>query len=183
MNRLALALCLFWPGAGQSGEVRQGEVDHDAGRYVLRLIMDVDADSKAVYGIVTDFDRMHRISAALSESHRMEPPGASRDRRKLVVKTCILFFCLRAVLVEDIEYAGAEIIRTTVVPALSDFRSGRMEWQVSPVGSGRTRIRLFCEIEPDFWIPPLIGPWVIKRKMLDEARETVNRIEALAAGG
>jgi hypothetical protein len=35
-------------------------------------------------------------------------------------------------------------------------------------------------VEPDFWIPPLIGPWLIKRKLLSETLETVDNLEQLA---
>jgi hypothetical protein len=54
---------------------------------------------------------------------------------------------------------------------------------MSSRGAGLSRIVLDCEVVPSFWIPPVIGPWVIKRKMLEEGRETILRIEALAAHG
>ena len=38
-------------------------------------------------------------------------------------------------------------------------------------------------MEPDFWIPPIIGPLLIKRSLLREAEYTIDRIEALASAG
>ena len=35
-------------------------------------------------------------------------------------------------------------------------------------------------MEPDFWVPPLIGPWVIKRTMREQAITTSEGIERLA---
>jgi hypothetical protein len=36
---------------------------------------------------------------------------------------------------------------------------------------------------PAFWIPPVIGPWLIKKKMMEEGRVTIERIEELASHG
>jgi hypothetical protein len=35
-------------------------------------------------------------------------------------------------------------------------------------------------VEPDFWIPPFIGPWLIERKLRSETLETVRNLERLA---
>jgi hypothetical protein len=42
-----------------------------------------------------------------------------------------------------------------------------------------SRIKLYSELEPAFWIPPLIGPYLIKQKMMSEAKKTIKRIEEL----
>jgi hypothetical protein len=31
--------------------------------------------------------------------------------------------------------------------------------------------------EPDFWVPPVIGPWLIQRKLVRELTETMAYIE------
>jgi hypothetical protein len=38
------------------------------------------------------------------------------------------------------------------------------------------------EMEPSFWVPPLIGPYFMKRVLEKGAVRAVNRIEALARG-
>ncbi len=35
-------------------------------------------------------------------------------------------------------------------------------------------------MEPDFWVPPLIGPWVLKQRLMRGGTGAVNRIERLA---
>lgn len=37
-------------------------------------------------------------------------------------------------------------------------------------------------MEPDFWVPPLIGPWIIKRTLKVDGMDAIGRIEALALG-
>jgi hypothetical protein len=35
-----------------------------------------------------------------------------------------------------------------------------------------------AELEPDFFLPPLIGPWLIRREMVNQITEIVMIIEA-----
>jgi hypothetical protein len=48
--------------------------------------------------------------------------------------------------------------------------------------NGGTRVRYTLLVEPDFWIPPGIGPYMIKRKLKSDGSEALGRIEALAQG-
>ena len=36
------------------------------------------------------------------------------------------------------------------------------------------------ELVPAFWVPPVIGPWVIRRKIDEEARRTGTGLERTA---
>ena len=181
MRRLFPIVLAMLVSTGNAGEVLDADVTHHAGMYRLSLDMRVNADAGAVRRIVTDHRNMTRISDVLIESTLLDADDAGM-RRRLVARTCILFFCFRIIMVEDIEERqyGYTVI-TAIVPALSDFSSGRTEWRIVPDANGHTRISYRCELTPDFWIPPLIGPVLMKAKMLHEARETVNRIERLAA--
>ena len=44
-----------------------------------------------------------------------------------------------------------------------------------------SRLIFFAALTPDFWVPPLIGPYIIKKKMREEAVETVLGLERLAS--
>jgi hypothetical protein len=37
-------------------------------------------------------------------------------------------------------------------------------------------------VEPDFWVPPVIGPWVLKRELRAGGERALYRIERLARG-
>jgi hypothetical protein len=36
------------------------------------------------------------------------------------------------------------------------------------------------EMEPDFWLPPFVGPWFLKRTLLRGAPAAIEQIEYLA---
>ena len=44
-----------------------------------------------------------------------------------------------------------------------------------------TRILMRSEAAPDVWLPPLLGPWLIKRDLRNEAVQVVHNIERAAA--
>ncbi len=140
----------------------------------------VAANHAAVYRIVTDYDRLERLNSALIESTLIGGEGDPVKRLRQVTKTCILFFCFKATLVEDVEEIGTELVLTTIDPLESDFDYGHTRWEFTAEGDDRTRIRVLSRIKPSFWVPPLIGPWVVRNKMMKEVRETLEQVEVLA---
>src|SRR3546814_6184254 len=54
-----------------------------------------------------------------------------------------------------------------VIPALSNLRYGKAHWQLERCDA-QTCLNFSAELEPDFWVPPLLGPWLIKRTMRRE---------------
>lgn len=182
MRALAPAVLLACALDAGAGQVRRAEVSHDKGTYHMVLDVELDADLDPVYAIATDFDDLERISPTVSEASRLPDPAPGIQRRKMVIRTCMLFFCMNADLVEDAVLSGHTIV-TTVVPEESDFKSGQTTWTMTSRGPGLSRIVLDCVAVPAFWIPPVIGPWIIKKKMMEEGRVTIERIEKLAANG
>ena len=112
----------------------------------------------------------------------MSTPGAAIKQRRLVTQTCILVFCFTAKMVEDV-WEKDYSVSTRIIPGLSDFDSGKTLWRLVPVAPGQSRLEINSELEPAFWIPPFIGPYLLKRKMLKEAKQSVMQIEALATDG
>ena len=165
-----------------AGEVQQAAVSHKDGVYTLELDVVVSSAFEAVHAIVTDYDQLHLISEVLIETSLLSEPNAEIKRRKLVVRTCILIFCFTAIMVEDV-WETDNTITTKIIPEDSDYKYGKTVWTVDVVDEQRSRIKLYCELEPDFWIPPFVGPYLMKKTMLREAKKTVLRIEELTSDG
>ena len=66
-------------------------------------------------------------------------------------------------------------------PEKSNFKYSRERWQLIPRGDQTILIYDF-EMEPAFWVPPIVGPYVIKKAMKSGGKNAVNRIEAIAVG-
>jgi hypothetical protein len=70
-------------------------------------------------------------------------------------------------------------IRPVTLPEQSDFKYAVSEWLLEPAGEG-TNVTYKLELEPDFWVPPVLGPWLLKRTLLKGGTRAINRIERLA---
>jgi hypothetical protein len=70
-------------------------------------------------------------------------------------------------------------ITTRALPEQSDFRVAAERWRILPEGTG-TRFLYRAEIEPAFFVPPIIGPLVMRRVLARELRESAVRFEQLA---
>ena len=68
----------------------------------------------------------------------------------------------------------------TTVPAQSDFKRGREQVIIMAQSPRRTRVTYNAALEPDFFVPPLIGTWLIKRHVRQNLEESMERVEELA---
>ncbi len=53
-------------------------------------------------------------------------------------------------------------------------------WTLTELPGGKTQMQWSLLFEPDFFVPPLIGPAVIKSGLREEGQDTVRGIEKLA---
>jgi hypothetical protein len=53
------------------------------------------------------------------------------------------------------------------------------EWTFAAEGGG-THLTYQMEMEPNFWLPPFVGPWFLKRTLLRGAPAAIEQIENLA---
>ena len=164
-----------------SATIRSLDVSEQRGRYAVIADTFLDAPADEIFAVLMDYDRLDRISSVYKESGFMEPASDGT----LIVYTrmagCMLFFCMNMRRVERLEAEEPRFIRTTTLPEQSDFSYSRSEWLLEPEADG-TRVTYRLEMEPDFWVPPVIGPWLIKRTLLRGGGHAVNRIERLANG-
>ncbi len=175
---LAIGCCL-WGTAGMAGKVYMASANHQSGVYLVEVDALVNVPEPRVRQLLTDYNDLGRINPAIevSEILRTREPGDYQVRT--VTEACVWFYCKRVHQVQDVIEADDGSVTAIVIPELSDFRNGyaRLNLWQEPAG---TRVLIRSEVEPDFWIPPLIGPWLIKRKLRSEALETVHNLERVA---
>ena len=160
----------------QAGDILASRVSHEGDRYTLTVTARIDAPLDTVYRSITDFDNLDAINPDIEESQLLttRPPDTRRVRS--VIKVCLLTFCKRVQQVQDVTLLSGHAIEAVIVPEGSDFRSGVARWQLTPSGAS-TELVFSNSFEPDFWVPPVIGGWLIKRKLVWEVAETARHIE------
>jgi hypothetical protein len=162
-----------------AAEVRHLEVHHKGGVYSMSVEAYLNAPISDVYAVLTDYDNFERVADAIIESDIVGNPEPGVYLVHTGLKACVFYFCLEKQKTERIELrSGIEAV-AIILPEQSDFRFGTTHWTLSPEGEG-TRIRLDVSIEPNFWIPPLIGPPVFKTILQKESTQSTQYVEQLA---
>ena len=163
----------------EAATIRQFDVEHDHGCYRLTSITHLDAAPDSVFAVLTDYDELERISDLYEESHFLTLEGSDTRLAYTRLKGCVLFFCRTIRRVERIETEAQRFIRATVLPAQSDLDYGRSEWFLE-AEKGGTRLTYRMAMHPSFVVPPVLGPWLLKRSLLKDGAAAVDRIEELA---
>jgi hypothetical protein len=176
------AIVIFWCAFSEvrAGEIQHASVDFAHGEYSVEFDGQVSAVPAEVYRLVTDHNHLDLLNDDVLESVLLTPPTALIKKRRVVLHICILFFCRDMKLVELLKENGNNILVATVVPAESDFDYGRTIWQVTPAGTMHSQLQLRSTFRPAFWVPPVIGPWLIKIKMEQELSVMITRLEHYA---
>ena len=175
-GRYLVAVLLLMPSVSPAGAILTSSVSHEGSVYSLSVTARIDAPLDAVYQSITDFDNLAAINPAIEESQLLATPAADTWRVRSVIKVCILMFCKRVQQVQDVTLLEGYAIKAVILPQGGDFRSGVAYWQLTASGAA-TEMLFTNTFEPDFWVPPVIGPWLIKRKLMREVAETAMYIE------
>lgn len=154
-------------------------VDHKRKRYSIEMHARMDTSAERAYAVFTDYARLAEINDAITSVKLIEGADTGRQRIHTQVRVCVVGICRMFDQVQDMQKTPPENLQADVVPELSNLSYGKASWRIWDE-DGRARLHFRAEVEPDFWIPPLVGPWLIKRKLESEAEQTANGIERLA---
>ena len=177
---VVIALALSPPASAI--EVVRSSVEIKNGRYLLLGESIITAPQNFVFDVLSDYDNFHKLARGVAESYYL-PPGKNGEVRGYVkVDSCVLIFCRALVKVERVNLQPPVKIVTVVEPEESDFKFYTTYWTLEAVEEG-TRVLYQAELVPDFWVPPIIGPWAIRRKFRKSTHAIGLRIELMHDNG
>jgi hypothetical protein len=159
--------------------MRSLDVDKKDARYSLVADTFLAADADAIYAVLIDYENMNRISSVYKEYGYLEPDADGTPIVFTRMEGCALFYCKSMRRVERLEMEPPYYIRTEALPEQSDFKFAVSEWLLAPEGDG-THVVYKLELEPDFWVPPIVGPWYLKRTLMRGGSRAIQRIENIA---
>lgn len=178
--RVAFLLMLL-SGAANAAELRSVEVDYEEGRYLLESVVWFDADLGDVYHVFRHWDYSPDFSSAIVAARDLEPDAEGRPGFYVHNRGCVLFFCVSLERTGWVEAEPNRELRAHANPAESDFVFSDETWRFDSENGG-TVVSYRLHMQPAFWVPPGIGPWVIKRKLKNHGGDAIDRIEAIARG-
>jgi hypothetical protein len=180
---LPAVICLLfgWQSAN-CVEIIEIRVDIINGRYHVFGQSHLDASAEFIYETLIDYDNFHKLADGIAITNFLPPDEPGRLLAFSRFKSCILFFCKTVEKHEYIEGNPYNSINVQAIPERSDFSFNESRWLIETT-DGKTLLTYEAEFEADFWIPPLIGPWAVHRKLARTAELVGSRIEWMYARG
>ncbi len=162
-----------------AGEVLHSRVDYEDGHYLLDMAMRIDAPLPRVREVLTDYANIAAINPTVVESTVLAhaPPNY---RVRVVTEGCVWFFCKTLTQIQQVTELASGYIVIVLDTREGDFTYGRILWHIQ-ADEDRTRVSFSGDLVPDFWVPPLIGPWLLSGVLEEETRKTVEGLERLAS--
>jgi hypothetical protein len=173
------SIALAVPSTAVAGTVYAASVGYRKGVYSVEVDALVNVPEPRVRELLTDYNHLGRVNPAIEVSKVLLARKSGDYRVLTETEACVWFYCMRVRQIQDVIEGADGTVTATVLPQYSDFKRGYARLTLWPAPDG-TRVLIRSEVEPDFWIPPIIGPWLIKRKLRSEALETVQNLERLA---
>ncbi len=175
---IALAAVATTAGAATIDDLT---VKKAADHYVIVLHAHLAARAGAAFGVFANLANLRSIN---TDVRRIEITGGrGNDPLELYteIRACVLFYCRSIRETQTMTFLrkadGGEVY-ATVLPR-GDLRYGRAHWLFRKSGA-QTELEVTADLQPAFPVPPLIGPWVVKRWLrLETERSSIN-IEKLA---
>jgi hypothetical protein len=157
------------------------EVSRSEGRIYVHSELTINAPLPVVYDALIDYDRFSELSKRYQESYFVAPAVDGTRRIYTSIKGCVWFFCRTVNRYARLEVVPPTTIKAIAEPEESDVSFGVETWVLTKRGQ-TTRVVYDHEMEPDFWVPPLLGVWAIRRTLKRDALAAAERIETLALG-
>ncbi len=178
-----LAVAVLLPDRPTEGaEVIRAEVHHEEDLYTLYLEARLSAPPMAVFAVITDYPHIQDLHRRVRESRVLRRLDARTTEVFTLLRGCVAaVFCKSIRRVELVTEDPPYELRAEVLPGQSDLKSGRVHWQLTAEGDG-TRLIYQSEMEPDFWVPPLLGDALMCRSIRNTTQQMIEKVEQLARG-
>jgi hypothetical protein len=162
----------------EAAEITSSSAEYKNNRFIIKVVGVVNSSPASVFNLLTDYDNLTKTSPKLIESKVIRQDNNATIVRT-IAKGCVWFFCKEVINTQRVTVTPISGIQTTTIPEDSNLKFGKMMWDIQAVELG-TKIEYQAQIEPDFFVPPLIGSYFIKNAMLEEAKTFIDSVEKLA---
>ena len=174
----------YVPSDLQSGTRSEIEINEQSGVYQIKVTALIAAPADYVRYVLTDYKHIYRLNPSIIESEVLEQDEAGSASVRTKVIGCAAYFCEELDRVEKVRVLPSGDLYAEIIPELSQFKSGKTHWQIKPMGD-HCEVTYLSEMEPDIYIPPVVGKFLIKKSIREGMRTSftnLGKISSILAG-
>ncbi len=170
---LQLALVFFLAPSFATAATPEVQLDRNGSRFAVRSESYIAASAAVAWQVLSDYDHLAGFVPDLRVSRVISAPG-----QPLLVEQSgeagFLIFRFSVDVVLEIEEAPPQRLGFRAIRG--NMRSMQGEWRIEPSAPG-VRLVYTAELEPAFWVPPIIGPVVMRRDIAGQIEAVLLEIE------
>lgn len=144
--------------------------------YIAEAEFIVDVQRDDVTRAFSEFDQLAELNPAIVSSHS-EATADGRVQVTTRLRDCIAFFCKTVTLIERVHIDSEGNMYSEIEPENSDFIGGNATWTFEADGP-QTRVTYRSEMQPGFWVPPLLGRRSMRGALKQQIETSVANLEA-----
>lgn len=156
------------------------DVTHNQGRFHIAFDVLLAADPAKTYELVSNYRKWPLFFRTLKETRLVTTFPDGRQRIRLTFRSCVLFICRKILQTKDVTRRQHEDVFTRIVADGRYFESGWEHWRLI-ANEQDTHLQYRAELVPAFDLVPLIGPWLLKKKLRRSLLWAAEKAEVLAA--
>lgn len=144
--------------------------------YVVSGQVRLRAPLEVVRRRLLDFNHLSRLHRSVQSSELQCSFSDGRHRVQIQIQFHIILRQFTLQSIQDFTW-NEHTIHAIMLPGENGFASGELRWDLTPV-NGDTQLHFRVELVPAFWVPPMIGPYLLKRILPEHAREIAQNLES-----
>jgi len=176
----AVASIFFQPSFSVAYELNRAEVTENNGIFQIIVSATLDAPAEYIRQVLTDYRNIYRLSSSIVETEVIETCRRDETQVRTKILACASVFCREVEKVETVRALDSGDLQARIVPEQSEFRSGLAIWKITAMDYG-SELEYAATLEPEFYIPPVVGVPAIRSSLKAEFITTVARIEKIAS--
>lgn len=182
---------VWWIAAGllaiglwlSAAEVSEVDVRREEDRYRLHVAARIDAPPSTVWKLLTDFHHLERLHHTVRDSTYLGRTAEGMDRVQIHMHPCVMFFCVDLTQIVEFHSVAARQLLADFDRRESLFNFGHLKWRLDRTTNAGTDLVFDAELAPAFWIPPLLGPWILKSTLRKTAMDIILNLDRLSRSG
>ena len=167
-------------GTAHAADIDRLELVRDGRNYRLDAGFVLAATPAAAWQVLTDYDGLSALNPTIRKVQVLGADGPTRHRLYARVRLCAYVFCKTLEHVQWMTQRREGLLEAEIDPADSDFEYGTARWELTPAATG-SHLELLVEVRPRFWVPPVVGPWLVREALRAQAQRTAEGVERRAA--